>query len=50
MLMKMKKITVEPSFENYTKTIYIYLPTEDLQVVRVFERNDASLKKLSLSF
>jgi hypothetical protein len=41
-----KNITLEPLFKNY-KRPYIYSSIEDSEVVLGFERNDASLKKLS---
>jgi hypothetical protein len=39
-------ITVEPLFKNHERQ-YIYSSIEDSEVVLVFERNNAGLKKLS---
>jgi uncharacterized membrane protein len=41
-----KNTTAQPLFKNY-KTQYIYTLIEDLEVVLLFERNNAGLKKLS---
>jgi hypothetical protein len=41
-----KKVAVEPLFKNY-KRQYIYSSIEDSEVVLVFQRNSAGLKKLS---
>jgi hypothetical protein len=43
---KYKHFTVEPLFKNYKKQ-NIYSSIEDSEVVIVFERNNAGLKKLS---
>jgi hypothetical protein len=42
-----KNITVDPLFEDYKKRHYIYSLIEDSEVVLVFGRNNAGLKKLS---
>jgi hypothetical protein len=43
-----KVITVDPLFENYKKTIHLFINTVQVsEVVLVFERDSAGLKKLS---
>jgi hypothetical protein len=43
-----QKITVEPLFKNYKKMIHLFI-YRNSEVILLFERNDAGLKKL-LSF
>jgi hypothetical protein len=40
-------ITVEPLFKNYKKAIHFNSAIVDPEVVFIFERNNAGLKKLS---
>jgi hypothetical protein len=42
-----KNITVKPLFKSYKKDNCVYSSIEDSEVVLVFERNNAGLKKLS---
>jgi hypothetical protein len=47
--MKIKtNITVETMFKNYNKTIHLFIDSsiENSEVVLVFERNNAHVKKL----
>jgi hypothetical protein len=44
---KQQNITAEPLFKNYIKGQYICSSIEDSEVLLVFERNNARLRKLS---